>query len=100
MGAGRGRRTPASLDPLEQDPDLRALAHVLHRDDFRCFGFERSPAQFQDPELKALIEQSLAIGPSHALPLTNLTPQMRWYYGRSSHDPSLYCGQPEPRSRR
>ena len=46
-----------------------------------------SPAQFEDPELKALIEQSLAIGPSHELPLTNLTPQMRWYYGRSSQRP-------------
>ena len=60
---------------------------MLHRDDVRCFGFERSQSQFQDPELKALIEQSLAIGPSHELPLTNLTPQMRWYYGRSSQRP-------------
>lgn len=87
VGAGDGRRPSAALDQLERDPDLRALAHVLHRDDFRCFGFERSPAQFEDPQLKQLIEQSLAIGPSHALPLPNLTPQMRWYYGRSSHRP-------------
>jgi hypothetical protein len=31
------------------------------------------------------VQQCLQVGPSHALPLTNLTPQMRWYYGRSSN---------------
>ena len=61
---------------------------------------KRSSAQFEDPELKALIEQSLAIGPSHALPLTNLTPQMRWYYGAAASDLSLYCGRPGPTRRR
>ncbi len=64
VGAGERRRSSAALDQLEQDPDLRALTHVLHRDDFRCFGFERTSAAFQDPELKTLIEQSQAVGPS------------------------------------
>ena len=100
VGAGERRRNSAALDQVEQDPDLRALAHVLHREDFRCFGFERTTTCFQDPELKELIEQSQAVGPSHCLPLTNLTPQMRWYYGRSSERPEpVLRATRAPRSR-
>ena len=61
------------------------MANLLHRDDFRTFGFERRTARFQDPQLQAQIKACQAITTSHDLPLTSLTPQMRWYYGRSSN---------------
>ncbi|WP_028953339.1 sulfotransferase family 2 domain-containing protein [Synechococcus sp. CC9616] len=88
IAAGEGRRPAADLVELTQDPDLRAMAHLLHRDDFRTFGFDRTPAAFTDSELGERMQACQAISESHALPLTSLTPQMRWYYGRSStrHD--------------
>lgn len=89
VGAGAGRRETDDLEPLRQNTDLQALANLLHADDFSCFGFEREEACFEDPELADLIERCLAVGNSHDLPLTNLTPEMRWYYGRSSPKPAL-----------
>ena len=91
VGAGAGRRQTADLDDLSHDPNLRAMANLLHSNDFRCFGFERSDAVIDDPVLADHVQQCLQVGPSHELPLTNLTPQMRWYYGRSSnrHEPVL-----------
>ena len=83
VGAGDGRRPAAGVEALQQDPDLRALANLLHAGDFDCFGFQAQKADFQDPELKGLIERCLMVGDSHALPLTNLTPEMRC----SSHQP-------------
>ena len=67
------------------------MANLLHHNDFQCFGFERSEACIEDPALDEHVQQCLQVGPSHELPLTNLTPQMRWYYGRSSsrHEPVL-----------
>ena len=79
----------AGVEALEQDPDLRALANLLHAGDFNGFGFQPEPADFQDPELKDLIERCLVVGDSHSLPLTNLTPEMRWYYGRTSPKPPI-----------
>jgi hypothetical protein len=61
------------------------MANLLHSNDFRCFGFARSEACMNDPELAEHVQRCLRVGPSHELPLTNLTPQMRWYYGRSSN---------------
>ena len=81
------RRPAADLAALTEDPDLRAMAHLLHRDDFRTFGFERSPAAFSDPQLRERMQACQAISGSHELPITSLTPQMRWYYGRSSSRP-------------
>lgn len=89
VGAGAGRREAEDLEPLQRNADLQALANLLHADDFSCFGFEREDARFEDPELADLIERCLAVGNSHDLPLTNLTPEMRWYYGRSSPKPTL-----------
>ena len=89
VGAGAGRRAAEDLDDLQQSPDLRALANLLHTEDFDCFGFRREEATFQDPELSQLIEQCLAVENSHDLPLTNLTPEMHWYYGRRSPKPTL-----------
>ena len=85
VGAGAGRRPTADLDGLSQDPNLRAMANLLHHNDFGCFGFEGSEAGINDPDLADHVQQCLRVGPSHDLPLTNLTPQMRWYYGRSSN---------------
>ena len=85
VGAGAGRRPTADLNDLSQDPNLRAMANLLHHNDFGCFGFERSEASIDDPDLADHVQQCLRVGPSHDLPLTNLTPQMRWYYGRSSN---------------
>ena len=89
VGSGAGRRETNDLDALQQSADLRAVANLLHAEDFDCFGFRRDEATIQDPELTQLIEQCLAVGNSHDLPLTNLTPEMRWYYGRSSPKPTL-----------
>lgn len=89
VGAGDGRRPAAGVEALQQDPDLRALANLLHAGDFDCFGFQPQTADFQDPQLKGLIERCLMVGDSHALPLTNLTPEMRWYYGRTSPRPTV-----------
>ena len=89
VGAGDGRRPAAGVEALEQDSDLRALANLLHAGDFEGFGFQPEPADFQDPELKDLIERCLVVGDSHSLPLTNLTPEMRWYYGRTSPRPTV-----------
>jgi hypothetical protein len=89
VGAGDGRRPAAGVEALEQDSDLRALANLLHAGDFNSFGFQPEPADLQDPELKDLIERCLVVGNSHSLPLTNLTPEMRWYYGRTSPKPQL-----------
>ena len=44
VGAGAGRRPTADLKDLSQDPNLRAMANLLHHNDFGCFGFERSEA--------------------------------------------------------
>ena len=85
VGAGAGRRPTADLDGLSHDPNLRAIANLLHHNDFGCFGFERSGACIDDPVLANHVQQCLRVGPSHELPLTNLTPQMRWYYGRTSN---------------
>ena len=84
VGQGEGRQKAANLKQLSEDPNLRSLANILHRQDFRCFKYERNQTSFDDPELKDLMERCLKVGPSHELPLTNLTPQMRWYWGRSS----------------
>ena len=89
VGSGAGLRETNDLDALQQSADLRAVANLLHAEDFDCFGFRRDEATIQDPELTQLIEQCLAVGNSHDLPLTNLTPEMRWYYGRSSPKPTL-----------
>lgn len=86
--ATRGNLRPASdLTRLTEDPDLRAMAHLLHRDDFRTFGFKRAQATFTDPQLRERMKACQAITGSHELPITSLTPQMRWYYGRSSSRP-------------
>ena len=89
VGAGAGKRSDGELEPLRQDPDLQALANVLHAEDFDAFGFQRQEADFRDPELAQLMERCLALGNSHDLPLTNLTPEMRWYYGRTSPRPTV-----------
>ena len=89
VGAGAGLRPTAGVETLQRDPDLQALANVLHASDFDGFGFRREPADFQDPELADLITRCLEMGNSHSLPLTNLTPEMRWYYGRSSPKPQI-----------
>ena len=89
VGEGAGRREAADLTAIRNHPDLQALANLLHRDDFPCFQYEQRKAEFRDPELMQLIDACLAIGPSHDLPLTNLTPEMHWYYGRVSPRPEL-----------
>lgn len=89
VGEGAGRREAASLTAIRNHPDLQALANQLHREDFPCFHYEQQKAKFNDPELKQLIDACLAIGPSHDLPLTNLTSEMHWYYGRVSRRPEL-----------
>ncbi len=89
VGEGAGRREAADMTTIRNHPDLQALANQLHREDFPCFEYEQNKAEFCDPELKQLIETCLCIGPSHDLPLTNLTPEMHWYYGRVSQRPEL-----------
>ena len=73
--------------------------HVPGKDTATHFGFERIEACMNDPDLAEHVQQCLRVGPSHELPLTNLTPQMRWYYGRNSNrnEPVL---QPIHRRRR
>ena len=88
-GKGEGRREAADLTTIRNHPDLQALANQLHREDFHCFQYKKQQSEFSDPEMKQLIDACLAIGPSHDLPLTNLTPQMHWYYGRVSPRPEL-----------
>ena len=90
IGAGAGRRKTADLEPTRNNLDLRAMANQLHREDFVCFNYERQESEFVNQELRQLIDACLAIGPSHELPLTNLTPEMRWYYGRVSPRPELH----------
>ena len=89
VGTGAGRRESDDLEALQRNADLRAMANLMHADDFTCFGFQREKSDFQDPELASLIERCLVVGNSHDLPLPNLTPEMRWYYGRSSPKPTL-----------
>ncbi len=89
VGEGAGRQAAADLTAIRNHPDLQALANQLHHDDFPCFQYKQQKAEFNDPELKQLINACLAIGPSHDLPLTNLTPEMHWYYGRVSPRPEL-----------
>ena len=89
VGKGEGRREAADLTTIRNHPDLQALANQLHQEDFPCFAYEQQKAEFRDSKLKHLIDACLAIGPSHDLPLTNLTPEMHWYYGRTSPRPEL-----------
>ena len=89
VGEGEGRREAADLTALRNHPDLQALVNQLHREDFPCFHYKQQKAEFSDPKLKQLINACLAIGPSHDLPLTNLTPEMHWYYGLVSPRPEL-----------
>ena len=89
VGEGAGRQEAADLTAIRNHPDLQALANQLHHDDFPCFQYKQQKAEFNDPELKQLIDACLAIGPSHDLPLTNLTSEMHWYYGRVSQRPQL-----------
>ena len=89
VGEGAGRREAANLTAIRNHPDLQALANQLHQEDFPCFAYNQQKAEFQDRELKQLIDACLVIGPSHDLPLTNLTPEMHWYYGRVSRRPKL-----------
>ena len=89
VGEGAGRREAADLTALRNHPDLQALANQLHHEDFSCFQYKQQKQQIKDRELKQLIDACLAIGPSHDLPLTNLTPEMHWYYGRVSRRPKL-----------
>ena len=96
VGAGAGKRSEEDLEPLRQDPNLQALANVLHSEDFATFGFEQQQADFRDPELAQLMERCLAVGDSHDLPLTNLTPEMRWYYGRTSPKPTVQLRPTRP----
>ena len=88
VAAGAGLRPAAGMEALEQDPDLRAMANLLHAADFYCFGFPRAEVALKDPTLQSLIDQCLVVGNSHDLPLTNLTAEMRWYYGRRSPRPT------------
>ena len=87
VAAGAGLRPAEGMEALEQDPDLRAMANLLHAADFDCFGFPRAEVALKDPTLQNLIDRCLVVGNSHDLPLTNLTPEMRWYYGRQSPRP-------------
>jgi hypothetical protein len=89
VASGEGRKPSADLKPIRNHPDLQALANQLHNEDFSCFQYPKHEASFNDPELRELIDACLAIGPSHDLPLTNLTPEMHWYYGRVSPKPPL-----------
>ena len=89
VGDGEGRREAADLTTIRNHPDLQAMVNLLHGEDFPCFQYKQQKAEFCDPELKQLIDACLSIGPSHDLPLTNLTPEMRWYYGRVSPRPDL-----------
>ena len=77
------------MEALEQDPDLRAMANLLHAADFSCFGFARAEVALEDPTLQSLVDQCQVVGNSHDLPLTNLTPEMQWYYGRRSPRPAV-----------
>ena len=89
VGEGADRRQAADLTAIRNNPNLQALANELHREDFPCFQYEQRKAEFNDTALKQLIDACCTIGPSHDLPLTNLTPEMRWYYGRVSPRPKL-----------
>ena len=89
MGEGAGPREAADLTAIRVHLDLQTLANLLHREDFPCFQYKQQKAEIRDPELKQLIDACLAIGPSHDLPLTNLTAEMHWYYGRVSPRPEL-----------
>jgi hypothetical protein len=84
VAQGESQQEAINLKGLSGNPNLQSLANILHRQDFRCFNYKRNQTSFDDPELKDLMERCLKVGPSHELPLTNLAPQMRWYWGRSS----------------
>ena len=69
----------------ENDQNLRAVANVLHQEDFNAFGFSRSDARFSDPLLQEVIETSLSTTHSHSIPCMGLAPRVRWYWGRDSN---------------
>lgn len=73
------------LSALQADPDLQAMANVLHQDDFNTFGYGRANARLIDAELVRVVEQSLNTTASHAIPCISLAPRVRWYWGRDSN---------------
>ncbi len=84
MEAKHGSRKPAaSLAALENDPNLIAMANLLHRDDFSTFDYPRQAATCTDHQLQQFVEQFTCPASSHAIQLTSLAPSLRWYWGRS-----------------
>ena len=74
-----------SLAELEADPNLRAMANVLHQEDFNTFDFPRVDARFSDEALGSLMEACLTTTASHGIPCLSLAPRVRWYWGRDSN---------------
>ena len=86
-----GRRSALNGNPAGpatgSGEQARALANLLHAKAFRTALADPASTTAEtsgSATLQNLIDQCLMVGDSHALPLTNLTPEMQWYYGRTS----------------
>ena len=85
VGNSKPRKSSPSLQSLQSNSDLQALANLLHQEDFRTFGFKANAATFSDHDLSDRIQASLQTTASHAVPHTSLCPSLRWYWGRNSN---------------
>jgi hypothetical protein len=74
-----------SLMDLEADPDLQAMANLLHYEDFNTFGFTRADSKATDPCLREIIDHAYSTTHSHDIRYLGLAPKVRWYWGRDSN---------------
>lgn len=85
VGNSKPRKPSPSLQSLQSNSDLQAIANLLHQDDFITFGFKANAATLSNSDLSDRIQACLQTTASHAVPHTSLCPSLRWYWGRNSN---------------
>lgn len=85
LSIGPERPNSPSLQSLESNPNLQAIANILYYEDFNTFGFLRQNVQATDPSIHEIISRSLTATNSHDIEHLGLAPKVRWYWGRDSN---------------
>lgn len=73
-----------SLAPLRQNPNLMAIANLLHSEDFPTFQYQATDATLTDIALASRLDRCMQTRDVHAVPHTSMAPRLQWYWGRSS----------------
>lgn len=85
LEVGSERPGSPSLKKLEADPNLKAMANLLHHEDFNTFGFSRENVKATDAQLNEVIDHALSTTHSHDIRYLAIAPKVRWYWGRDSN---------------